>query len=205
MNNNMWNLAFRDLLNKFEEHQLAQESIDTMYTELCKSIYSEMDKYLKCHSTERTKTRKQLRLSKPYWNEELTNKWMTMKNCEKIYLKCINVNQKKYNKQCYLNSRRKFDKYLKLCERKYRNETDDKIEKLNDNDPRAFWNQIQNLGVRTKNIISMEITTNDGIVNDKKSVLNHWKDEFSKLYNIKVDVSEDRESEEFRQTVYEHK
>ena len=128
-----------------------------------------------------------------------------MKNCEKIYLKCINVNQKKYNKQCYLNSRRKSDKYLKLCERKYRNETDDKIEKLNDNDPRAFWNQIQNLGVRTKNIISMEITTNDGIVNDKKSVLNHWKDEFSKLYNIKVDVSEDRESEEFRQTVYEHK
>ena len=46
MNNNMWNLAFRDLLNKFEEHQLAQESIDTMSTELCKSIYSEMDKYL---------------------------------------------------------------------------------------------------------------------------------------------------------------
>ena len=84
MNNNMWNLAFRDLLNKFVEYQLAQESIDTMYTELCKSIYSEIDKYLKCNSTERTKTRKQLRLSKPYWNEELTNKWMTMKKIEKL-------------------------------------------------------------------------------------------------------------------------
>ena len=66
MNNNMWNLAFRDLLNKFEEYQLGQESIDTMYTELCKSIYSEMDKYLKCNPTQRTKTRKQLRLSKLY-------------------------------------------------------------------------------------------------------------------------------------------
>ena len=84
INNNVWNLAFKDKLNKFEEYQLAQESIDTMYTELCRSIYSEMAKYLKCNSTERTKTQKQMRLSKPYWNEELTNKWMTMKNCEKI-------------------------------------------------------------------------------------------------------------------------
>ena len=130
MDNNVWNLAFKDLLNRFEEYQLAQESIDTMYTELCRSIYSEMAKYLKCNSTERTKTRKQMRLSKPYWNVELTNKWMTMKNCEKIYLKCINVNQRKYNRESYLKSRREFDKYLRLCERKYRNETVDKNEKI---------------------------------------------------------------------------
>ena len=45
---------------------------------------------------------------------------------------------------------------------------------------REFWNQIQNLGVRKKNIIPMEIKTNDVIVNDNNSVLNHWKDEFSK-------------------------
>ena len=195
------------LLNKFENDQLAQESIDTMYTELCKSIYSEMDKFLKCNSTERTKTRKQLRLSKPYWNEELTNKWMTIKNFEKIYLKCINVNQRKYNRQCYLKSRREFDKYLRLCERKYRNETVDKIDKLNDNDSREFWNQIQNLGIRKKNIIPMEIKTNDGVVtSDKQSVLNHGKDEFSKLYNIDVSEDhEDREQEEFSHTMYDHK
>ena len=36
-------------------------------------------------------------------------------------------------------------------------------------------------------------------------MLNHWKDEFSSLYNIEFDVSEYRESEEFGQTEYEHK
>ena len=56
----------------------------------------------------------------------------------------------------------------------------------------------------------MEIKTNDGVVTfDKQSVLNNCKDElsklYSKLYNIKVDVSEDKEPEKFRQTVYEHK
>ena len=34
MNNKMWNLAFRDLSNKLEEYQLAQKSIEQMYTEL---------------------------------------------------------------------------------------------------------------------------------------------------------------------------
>ena len=41
----------------------------------------------------------------------------------------------------------------------------------------------------------MEIKTNDGVVTyDKQSVLNHWKDDFFKLYNI--DVSEDHEDRE---------
>ena len=52
----------------------------------------------------------------------------------------------------------------------------------------------------------MVIKTNDGVVTfDKQSVLNHWQDKLSKLYNIEVEVSEDREPEEFRRTVYEHK
>ena len=110
-------------------------------------------------------------------------------------------------KLSYLKSRREFDKYLRLCERKYRNETVDKIKKLNDKDPREFWNQIQNLGIRKKNIIPMEIKTNDGVVtSDKQSVLNHRMDEFSKLYNIDVSEDhEDREQEEFRHTMYNHK
>ena len=53
----------------------------------------------------------------------------------------------------------------------------------------------------------MEIKTNDGVVtSDKQSVLNHWEDEFSKLYNIDVSEDhEDREQEEFSHTMYEHK
>ena len=80
-------------------------------------------------------------------------------------------------------------------------------EKLNDNDRESFWIKYKNLGIRKKNIIPMEIKTNDGVVtSDKQSVLNHWEDEFSKLYNIDVSEDhEDREQEEFSHTMYEHK
>ena len=50
MNNKMWNLAFRDLSNKLEVYQLAQKSIDQMYTELSNmespaAVYYKSERY----------------------------------------------------------------------------------------------------------------------------------------------------------------
>ncbi len=57
-------------------------------------------------------------------------------------------------------------------------------ERLNTSDPREFWKHIQKLGPRTKNPIPWEVYDSSGNINtDRELILNHWKSEYSKLYN----------------------
>ena len=52
----------------------SQESIDNMYTKITKSFFDEMDRYLDTKGVSR-KTRKYLKFSNPYWDDNLTVLW----------------------------------------------------------------------------------------------------------------------------------
>ncbi len=54
---------------------------------------------------------------------------------------------------------------------------------MNTNNPREFWNKLNNLGPRKKTQIPMEVYDSEGnITNNTNTVLNTWKSEFNELY-----------------------
>ncbi len=75
-------------------------------------------------------------------------------------------------------------------------------ERLNTNDPREFWKYIQKLGPRAKTPIPWEVYDSDGnITTNREFVLNHWKSEYSRLYNECADSYDDA----FKANILENK
>ena len=65
----------------------------------------------------------------------------------------------------------------------------DKIENINTEDPKQFWQHIKNLGPSTRKDIPEQVYNDEGsLVSDKNHVLNKWKHEFDILYNKPVDT-----------------
>lgn len=58
-----------------------QEQIDSIYDEFCKTIINEMEELIPQYDWS-VKTKKRMRVQKPYWNDELTNLWKTMSKHE---------------------------------------------------------------------------------------------------------------------------
>ena len=94
-----------------------------------------MDKYLDLPNAKR-KTRKMFKISKPYWNKNLTILWKDMCKCEKIYLKMNSCNTEK-NKafKGFKEARNKFDKALRKAERQYNRNFIDSIENFSSKNP----------------------------------------------------------------------
>ena len=84
MKSSMWKDTILTLTENIEKMLYSQESIDNMYTKLTK--IDEMDRYLDTKGASR-KTRKYLKFSKPYWDDNLTVLWKNMCKCEKGFLK----------------------------------------------------------------------------------------------------------------------
>ena len=127
---------------------------------------------------------------KPFWNNELQMLWKLLNQCEKEYLKSPQFsNLRKVKHSTYIQTRQAFDRMYKREKRKYNRSLQDKIEKINTENPRDFWRHIKTLGPGNKNdTIPMEAydknEIGDTFINCSKNyVLNHWADEFEKLFN----------------------
>lgn len=89
-----------------------------------------------------------------------------MNNREKQYLQHKGRNNvKQALRRDYIQSRDRFDKELKWCEREYRRSVSIEIEEMTTNDPDAFYEKVQNWGPRNRRDIPMETVDSDGRVN----------------------------------------
>ena len=88
----------------------------------------------------------------------------------------------------FLDAQHMFDKTYKKEKRIFQQNKCDEIERLNTNNPRAFWREIQQLGPKSTSNIPMAVYNEDGSVNYRgKDVLAKWKTEFQKLYNSEAE------------------
>ena len=143
-----------------------------------------MAKYLHVKNNNVTRTGRKLKLSKPFWNDELTCLWKDMRRHQNSFTNCTGNSNLKTNLGKQFQSGQKLpDKKIRQYERKYKQNQILEIERLNKHNPNEFWQHIKSLGPRKQNIISMKVNTEEGVVDTTDEVLNELQREFSNLYN----------------------
>ena len=84
----------------------------------------------------------------------------------------------------FLNARHAFDKKFRELERKFKRDKFTAIEELETNNPKSFWEQINNLGPKKPSKIPEEVYDESGnIIYDRGKVLEKWMTDFKNLYN----------------------
>ena len=116
-----------------------------------------------------------------------------LKNQEHLYTKSKGKHNRAQLFEQFKDARRNFDRNLRKYERQYYSEQAIRIENLNTDNPREFWRAIKRLGSRKKASIPMKVHDGDDFNTDPQFVLNHWKEEYEKLYNPPEDPSFDRD------------
>ena len=179
------------MIEKIECCHGTRTALDHLYEDVCQTIFSEMDKYLNVKNNNVTRTRRKLKISKPFWNDELTCLWKDMRRHQNIFTNCTgNSNLKTNLRKKYQSAQKLLDKKNKQYERKYKQNQILEIERINKHNPTEFWQHIKSLGPRKQNIIPMKVNTKDGVVDTTDEVLNEWQREFSNLYNHEPNNSE---------------
>ena len=70
-NSNVWRNTIHNLVEDTENILSAQQVLDKVYKKACVIVFKEVDKYLEIRNVS-PKSRKLLKFSKPYWNDNLT-------------------------------------------------------------------------------------------------------------------------------------
>ena len=173
------------LLEQLEENDRNQQGIDLCYEELTNFILNEAE-----NSLEPKRRKRPCRKYKEYWDEELSDLWRKMRNCEHEYMK-VKKKNKKGHKNSLTNERRNFKEAQRLFDRTLRNKKRNHckgklmiINKCNVNNPTEFWNHIKRLGPKVKQDIPWEVVENGEILTEIPSVLKKWHKVFSELYQV---------------------
>ena len=198
MANQDWNDACQELIEELLLLTRNQNQIDLLYDKLCEQVGLEMEKHLNIRKTCYGKTRKQFKVSKPYWTAELTEMWKEMNKNEREYVKCKSPYKVVKNalKEKFTSSRRIFDKELRKSARQYNYTKLSDLENIASDNPNMFWNKIKNMGPRKSSKVPLTVKIDDQESSEINEVKQKWKDDFETLLNPK-------ESTEFDNNAYE--
>ena len=185
MSSPQWYRILDDLINNIDSMSKTQITIDNAYSEMCTALLKEMDNNLK-YSDSSKSNRKRFKNFKPYWSDDLTDSWNAIVSAEKEYKRFRGGRMRRSElRDIFTLKRSQFDKLLRNSERKYNRELADKIDSLNTEDPKQFWDHIKKLGPSKRKQIPMQIYDENGVLtNDTESVLNHWKLEYQTLFHM---------------------
>ncbi len=199
MMSEVWKQSIVNLTEFFENRITNQDSVNSAYELFVKTLFNEMDIYLKVPSVSK-KTRKKFKYYKPYWCDELTRLWVELRESEKAF-KAL---KGRYNRQneVYLkfkNCQKQFDKVLRRKEREYNKGVTVTLDEIETNNPRVFWKTIKSLGPRQVKSLPVKVYLNDegDICTDKDVVLDKWKNDFASLYNKPTEQSPSDNAEHY--------
>lgn len=171
-------------INQINTNQSIQDSLNKVFNEFVDIVKSEMDNKLECKVFNPGIKNKKRRIKKPWWNNNLTELWNKMSKAEKEYTIHQGKN-KQHLRNLFVSARKVFDRHVQRVKRCYWYDQQQKFQKLESGDQKAFWKEINiGLGSERKKEIPMEIITDNGSVNSNASdVLNKWNVYFSELLN----------------------
>ena len=103
MNNAVIYEQLRQKITELEANQNRQESIDMSYNEFLSILVTEMNTHLNPRVvTPSNANGKRGRVSKPWWNNELTSEWSDLRISEKMWIKCKHKAQRQRLKAEYV-------------------------------------------------------------------------------------------------------
>jgi hypothetical protein len=157
-----------------------------------------MDTNLEFHDVGHHKPPRNKHRSRPYWNEHLAVLWSEACQAEKQYLRAESRTEKQTMREMFKSKRRLFDKALRKHERMYISGIRDRI---NNSDPRTFWNEIKKLGPKKQRTDFDSVLLDDGSeTNDRNEIIEKWKHDFEALFNNRLNNEDNIEfDEEFLQ------
>ena len=184
-----WKAILDDMLLKINNVDPIQSQVDSLYNDMISNVFTEMDQYIQ-YKHVGNKTRKRLKIQKPFWNDDLTTSWKSMSDAERLFRKNRDSSLRNNLRSDFLGKQKDFDKLLRQTERIYNRQKAMEIETINTSNPTEFWRQINSLGPRKSAKIPMEVyspSDHSKKVCDSQSVLDTWRHDFEGLYNIPDD------------------
>ena len=107
-------------ITELEANQNRQELIDMSYNEFLSILVAEMNTHLNPRDVTRSNANgKRGRVSKLWWNNELTSEWSGLPIRENMWLKCKNKAQSQRLKAAYVQKWKQFDKSVQRRKRNY--------------------------------------------------------------------------------------
>ena len=173
------------IIESLEYRATTQDRVDQIYKTFSDTLHSEMDANLN-YKDFTPAMKKRRRRSKPYWDENLAQKWTIARDAEKEYLSYKGNNSQRRNLRAVFTSKRdEFDKCLRQAQRRHESQKQQELHELRTDNPKEFWNQINNLGPgRSEENTAFKVKLQNGdITDDIPTVLNTWKSEFENLFN----------------------
>ena len=166
------------------DREVSQVKIDLIYDNFCATLFSEMDSFLEYRDVSK-KVRKRFKNHKPYWNDNLTQLWKSMRDAERRFLRCKGARGERSSlRSAFQLKQYCFDKCLRKTERDYNRAKAEEIESINTENPQKYWEHINKLGPQNKSSIPLQVYDADGALSsDSDFVLNKWKTDFSELLN----------------------
>ena len=133
---------------------------------------------------------KRRKIYKPWWNDPRSGLWNEMYASERTWLRKNNPVTKARKKQAFIGKRRVFDREIRSSKRRYKQEKDKELLKIQNKDQIEFLRKIGSIGTgqTRQNDIPLEVTLADGSVSNDIAIVLNWKTEFSNLLNPVTEV-----------------
>ena len=164
-----------ECITKLEHTRREQEELDATYRDLCEIIHDEMDNELPVKTitiSEGPSSNKKCKVRKPWWNDTLTELLNKACEAEKDW-RSAEGREKKRLMSNMKTRKQSFDKATQSNKRRYWQSQQEDLLKLNEKQPKDFWNYIGKLGVAhgrsTK--IPFELVNPDGHVSREPEVV----------------------------------
>ena len=138
---------------------------------------------------------KRRRHRKPWWNDSLADKWNKVCLAERKWLKTKDKHRNEL-KDIFIRMRKEFDRDVQRTKRRYWVQLQNEMVSSLDANPREFWKTIGRTGVadNRNQKIPFEVNTEEGSIStDPKIVLQKWRQDFEKMYNLKASCNNDHE------------
>ena len=161
-----------------------------------------MDMNFKIYDSGNKKMR--IGFKKPWWNDNLKHLFQEACKAEKEYTRCRKSGgNASIMHHVFVNKHKQFDRQYRKEKRKCLSGYQAKLGELKTNDPKKFWNEISNLGPKSKKSrIQKEVILHDGkITTDIGKILQKWEKHYREL--LASNTAENSESGDFVNRVKE--
>ena len=190
-------LSLNEKIQEIGSSNSVQEEVNLLCSNFCGVLRNEMLQKLP-HRHIILKfglNNKRRRYRKPWWNDSLADKWNQVCIAERNWLKTKDKNRNEL-KDIFIRMRKDFDREVQRTKRRYWIQLQNEMVSSLEVNPREFWKTIGRTGVadnRNKKI-PFEVNTEEGSIStDPKIVLQKWKQDFEKMYNLKASCSNEHE------------
>ena len=126
---------------KIEQGIRSQNQVNNVYEQVIDIYQKEVDRCLPKSNIRRTDKKRRF-IPKPWWTDELSEKWRTANKREKEYLKCISNQGKKNKREAYKQAIKEFDRLYRKLKREYFRKQGEDIEQLQSDNPQEFWKEV---------------------------------------------------------------